>query len=149
MCPGHTEIRAVVFAVSEKQIYTPVQCTAECCAWREKLYTSGTFLFLPGCFTGEFPQWCQVIQNPEGASVCADDQIILLNFHVVNRNNRKVTAKFLPVFSGIGAHKNSGFRTDEQQSRTSWIFADYPADFSFRIVTVDAAPFLTAVCRFV
>ena len=46
----------------------------------------------------------------------------------------------LPIFPVVEAHENPGFRADKKQSGAGRVCTDHTADFSLRIVTVDARP---------
>ncbi len=50
------------------------------------------------------PDWLQVVENPHGAAVCADNEIVSLHHEVVHRNRRQVQLQRpprLPVIDGI------------------------------------------------
>ena len=79
----------------------------------------------------------------------ANYQIILFDFHIIYRYNREIAMEFLPVFTIVFADENSSFGTYKEESRSCRILPDDTADFSFRIITVDALPVLTSINGFI
>ena len=72
----------------------------------------------------ELPQGLDVVEHPESASVCGEDQRVLVHEHVVDRDDGKLLLQRLPVGSVVERKVYSALRARKQQTRVHVILGD-------------------------
>src|SRR4029077_12981309 len=88
-----------------------------------------------------------VIENPERASMRADDEIVAVNGQVAHRGVRQVELQRLPAVAVVKRNENRAFRTGKKQAFALGIFAYGIARSSGRNAVGDFGPRLAEIAR--
>src|SRR6266404_857896 len=72
----------------------------------------------------ELTKRSDIVENPETASMCCNDQVVTVNCKVAHRNCRQVELKRLPVVAIIKRDKNSKLSARKQEPASLWIYFD-------------------------
>ena len=72
----------------------------------------------------KLPQRSNVIQHPEGASMGRGNQVVAMDFKIVNRHCRQVQLQRLPVAAIIHGKVNAGLRSRIEQAFAFGVFPD-------------------------
>jgi len=94
---------------------------------------------------GQGAQAGQVIQDPEGAAMGADDQVIVLDLHVVHRHHRQPARHALPGGTIVQREEHAGFGAREQQPLPHGIGPHHAGDLALREVAVGRLPRAPAI----
>ena len=87
---------------------------------------AGRYSQTASCFFGlrRLAQWRDVIENPEGAAVRSDDQIVAVNRKIADGSRRQIELQRLPVVAVIERHVDPEFCSGKQQIFFLRIFAN-------------------------
>ena len=101
----------------KRRIGVGVALDADSRSRREKMRFAGGQIF-------NFAQCGDVVENPEGASVGADDEIVVVNREIAHGGVRQIELQRLPMVAVVERNPNGIFGSGEQQSFADGIFAD-------------------------
>src|SRR5215203_5552551 len=88
-----------------------------------------------GCGVGELVEDGDVVEDPEGAAVGADDEVALGEDHVVDGDDGEVAAEALPGGAVVGGKVDAGLGAGVEEAFAGGVFADDPGE----VVGGDAA----------
>src|SRR5215831_3846850 len=95
----------------------------------------------------KLPQRCDVVQNPETATVGPDAEIVTLDNQIANGSGAHVQPERLPMVAIIERHIDSALSAGEEQSFAFRVFADSIGVFVSRNAAGDFGPVRAAVVR--
>ena len=73
----------------------------------------------------ELPQRLDIVENPEGAPMRGNDQIIVVDREVVDGSLREIHLKRLPVRAVVVRNEDAGFGSRVEKSAALRVFADH------------------------
>ena len=77
-------------------------------------------------FVRELLQRGDVIHDPDAASVCPDDQVVLARLHeqIIDPDGRQAGGEPFPLAPGVHRDEKPEFGSNEQQVRIAGVFLD-------------------------
>src|SRR5690349_8592873 len=92
-------------------------------------------------------EWRDVGQNPEGAAVGRDNEIVVLDHQIVNRRARKIELQTLPVLAVVERDEDASFGSREEKPALGGVFPHGMDDSARGQGPVKARPGLATVRR--
>ena len=99
----------------QRRVRVHAPANAQSSLWLEK----PVFLF-----RGLLAERSDVIQDPESAAVCADDEIVILDDEIANGSGRQIQSERFPIVAVVEGDVNALFRSGEKQALLPGIFAN-------------------------
>src|SRR5271155_1551249 len=97
----------------------------------------------------ELAQWADVIQDPKRASVCGDDEIVVLHYEIVHWSRRQIQFERPPIGAVVERNVNAILRARVKQSALLRVFADRSHETAIGYAIRQLRPGLTVVAGFV
>ena len=87
----------------------------------------------------------QVVEDPQRAAVCGDDQVVIFDDEIVDGDRRQVQLEIPPGFTAVGREHDSALGAEIELSLLLWILSHRVQIHILRKFRVDALPRLAVV----
>src|SRR5439155_12585284 len=144
---GSRRLKKVVNHCASRRIFSrrffgrkrrPYKCVIIYADGRSGMVKPGT----PSCFDGlgRLAEWGDVVENPEGATVRRDYQVIAVDREIANGTDRQIQLQRLPLVPVVERHVDTQFSTGEEQSSSPRVLANGPQEIRSRNAARDQLP---------